>query len=92
MKGYLKPIRSDGKIDLSLYPIGVVSIEPNAHKILKKLQENNGFLPFTDKSSPVEIRDNFGISKKLFKKALGALYKKKLVVLKKDGIFSAEAS
>ena len=87
LKGYVKPIREDGKIDISISPIGHQSIEPNAQKILSKLDLRAGFLPFTDKSDPEDIREEFGISKKLFKKALGSLYKQKLVVLKEDGIY-----
>ncbi len=86
-KGYIKPIRPDGKMDLSLTPIGHGSIEPNAEKIYARLVANDGFLPFTDKSDPNEIRKTFGISKKLFKKAIGGLYKQKLVILKPDGIY-----
>ncbi len=87
LKGYVKPLREDGKIDLSLFPIGHKSIEPNAQKILDKLEKNNGFLPFTDKSDPDAIWAEFGISKKLFKKALGNLYKQKLVELREDGVY-----
>jgi predicted RNA-binding protein (virulence factor B family) len=90
LKGYIKPIRPDGKIDVSLYPIGHESIEPNAHKILEKLKINKGFLPYTDKSDPDRIREEFSVSKKLFKKALGNLYKQKLVELKEDGIYLKE--
>ncbi len=87
MKGYVKLIREDGKIDISLTPIGHKSIEPNAQKILTILEKNQGFLPFTDKSDPIMIRKRFGISKKLFKKSLGSLYKQKIVDLKDDGIY-----
>ena len=87
LKGYVKPLREDGKIDISLYPIGHFSIEPNAQKILDKLNRSHGFLPFTDKSDPDAIRAAFGISKKLFKKAIGSLYKKQIVELKPDGIY-----
>ena len=90
LKGFVKPSRSDKKIDISLYPIGHKSIEPNAQKILTKLEANDGFLPFTDKSDPGRIKSEFGISKKLFKKSLGGLYKQKLVLLKPDGIYAAE--
>jgi hypothetical protein len=86
LKGYLKAPREDGKLDVSLFPIGHQNIEPNSRRILKQLKENQGFLPFTDKSDPALIREQFGISKKLFKKALGALYKQKLVRLEADGI------
>jgi len=83
---YVKPYREDKKIDLSLYPLGHKSIEPNADLILQKLNQNGGQLPFTDKSDPNLIREEFGISKKLFKKAIGNLYKKKIITLAKDGI------
>ena len=87
LKGYIKPIRIDGKIDVSIFPLGVQSIEPTAQKILDKLKQSGGFLPYTDKSDPDHIREIFGVSKKLFKKSIGSLYKQKLVILKKDGIY-----
>jgi predicted RNA-binding protein (virulence factor B family) len=90
LKGYIKPLRDDGKIDVSLFPVGHQSIEPNAQKILTQLEEQGGFLPFTDKSSPEEIQKQFGISKKLFKKSLGTLYKQQLVILQKDGIYRSK--
>jgi len=90
LKGYVKPIRSDGKIDISLTPIGHQSIEPNALKLWDRLQSAGGFLPFHDKSDPDAIRMTFGISKKLFKKALGTLYKKKLIRMETDGIYQIE--
>lgn len=86
-KAYIKPLREDGKIDVSIFPVGHESIEPNAEMILSKIEANNGMLPFTDKSSPDEILKEFGISKKLFKKAVGALYKQKTITLKEDGIY-----
>lgn len=85
-KGFIKPLRPDGKIDVGLHAIGIASIEPNAQKILDQLKEKGGFLPFTDRSDPGDIRIAFGISKKLFKKAIGGLYRQKLVLLKDDGI------
>lgn len=89
IKGYVKPLREDKKIDISLDPIGIKNIEPNAKKIYDKLLASDGFLPFTDKSDPDKIRAEFGISKKLFKKSLGSLYKQKLVLLKDNGIYKA---
>ena len=86
-KGFVKPQRPDKKIDVSIHPIGHRNIEPNAQKILHMLERNKGFLPYSDKSDPEEIRRVFGISKKLFKKSLGALYKQRLVLLKPDGIY-----
>ncbi len=85
--GYIKQIREDGKIDVSLQPIGYASIEPNAQKILNILRENEGFLPYGDKSNPDEIRSTFLMSKKLFKKAIGSLYKARIIEIKPEGIF-----
>lgn len=90
LKAFVKPLRSDKKIDLSIKPIGVKSIEPNAALIMKKLKANEGFLAFTDKSDPNLIKNEFGISKKLFKKAIGSLYKQKLIYLDPKGIFLTE--
>jgi len=87
LTGFVKPIRSDGKIDISLTPIGHQSIEPNADKLRKRLESAGGFLPFHDKSDADAIRMTFGISKKLFKKAVGTLYKKKLIRIESDGIY-----
>ncbi len=86
LKGYIKPIREDGKIDVSLDPIGHLSITKNEQTIMDALLASDGFLPFTDKSSPDAIRARFGISKKLFKKILGSLYKQRLVVLEEKGV------
>ncbi len=87
LKGYVKPFRADAKIDVSINPIGVQSIARQANVILEKLEEANGFLPLTDKSSPEAIRQTFGLSKKLFKKSLGMLYKQRIVRLEADGIY-----
>ncbi|MEM7369937.1 MAG: S1-like domain-containing RNA-binding protein [Bacteroidota bacterium] len=84
--GYVKLVREDHKIDISLQPIGFASIEPGAQKILEMLQQESGFLPFTDKSDPQDIREQFGMSKKLFKKAIGSLYKQQLISLMPRGI------
>jgi predicted RNA-binding protein (virulence factor B family) len=86
--GYIKLVREDGKIDVSLEPLGVASIEPNAAKILEVLQRNKGVLHLSDKSSPEEIEQQLHMSKKLFKKAIGGLYKQKLIVIDKDEIRS----
>ncbi len=90
LTGYVKPIRPDGKLDISLTPIGHQSIEPNAGKIFARLEDAGGFLPFHDKSDADSIRMTFGISKKLFKKAIGTLYKKKMIQIKSDGIYLIE--
>jgi len=85
-KGYIKKIRTDGKIDLRLDKIGYEKIASFVDRIIGELQKNNGFLPLTDKSSPEEISKIFRISKKNFKAAIGALYKKRFIALEENGI------
>ncbi len=84
--GYIKNIRPDNKIDVSLQKQGYTNIEPNADKIVEKLKENNGFLNLSDKSDPVIILAKLEMSKKVFKKAVGLLYKKKIIKIEDDGI------
>jgi len=86
IQGYIKKIRTDGKIDLRLDKIGYEKITSFVDRIIVELQKNNGFLPLTDKSSPDEIYKTFKISKKNFKAAIGALYKKRFISLEEDGI------
>jgi len=87
LKGYIKKIRKDNKIDLTLSKFGYKSIEPNAQKVYEALKENQGFLPFHDKSDPKAIYTTFKMSKKAFKKAIGSLYKDKQIdLLKGEGI------
>lgn len=84
--GYIKKIREDEKIDLSLYKPGYQQIDDTSEIILDYLKNNNGKLLLTDKSTPEEISNTFGISKKNFKKAIGNLYKRKLINISDDGI------
>lgn len=86
IKGFVKTIREDGKIDVLLEKPGYSSVEPNAQKILDKVKANDGFLPLHDKSSPEEIKQQLGMSKKVFKKAVGSLYKQKLILIEDSGI------
>lgn len=86
LKGIVKKIRPDNKLDISLSQIGYRNIEPNAQIILDILKNSNGFLPFNDKSNPEEIKEVFEMSKKSFKKAIGSLYKKRIIGLTDDGI------
>lgn len=87
-KGYIKKIRDDNKIDLSLRPIGFNQQvhDATAEAILNKLKENQGAMHFNDKSSPEAILKVFGLSKKSFKKACGTLYKKGLINIDSRGI------
>ncbi|MEQ6124263.1 DNA-binding protein [Pseudotenacibaculum sp. MALMAid0570] len=85
--GYIKNIREDGKIDVSLQPLGYRNtIDADKEKILSKLIANQGVLNFTDKSSPESIKFHLQMSKKAFKRALGALYKEKKIKLFPDRI------
>lgn len=86
VQGYIKKIRPDGKIDLRLDKIGYEKITSFVDRIIVELQKNKGFLPLTDKSSPEEIYKTFKISKKNFKAAIGALYKKRFIALEDNGI------
>lgn len=86
LKGYIKEIRPDGKINLSQTPSGLQRLEASESLILDKLKANNGFLPFTDDSDPEDIRNYFQISKKTFKRSVGMLLKKNCIKLEKEGI------
>ena len=87
MKGYVKKIREDNKIDISLQPQGYEKFnDVNSQKIYDELIANNGFLPLNDKSSPEDIYDTLGISKKAFKKAIGSLYKDRKISIEGNGI------
>lgn len=86
-KGYIKAIRPDNKLDVALQPQGYAAIEPNAQKILDRLRNGRGVLKLTDNSDPDDIRSVLQMSKKTFKKAVGALYRDKLVTLRDDGIY-----
>jgi predicted RNA-binding protein (virulence factor B family) len=87
MRGYIKNIRPDNKIDVSLQKQGYEGIEPNADKILNELRASRGFLRLNDNSHPEDIKTVLKMSKKTFKKAIGALYKEKLIEIKEDGIY-----
>jgi len=86
-KGFIKNIRPDNKIDVVLQKPGYHGIMPGVQKILDALNQNKGFLNVTDKSSPQQITSLFEMSKKTFKKAIGHLYKEKIVSIKDDGIY-----
>ena len=87
MKGYIKTIRPDGKIDVSLHKQGFENIEPNSEIIMNELRASRGFLRLNDNSNPEDIKTVLKMSKKTFKKAIGLLYKEKLIEIKEDGIY-----
>ncbi|MCK8480766.1 S1 RNA-binding domain-containing protein [Psychroserpens algicola] len=88
LKGYVKKVRHDNKLDIVLGIIGYRKIEPNADLIMQHLEDSrDGFLSLNDKSNPDDIKRELQMSKKTFKKAIGTLYKQKLITIKDDGIY-----
>lgn len=85
-RAYVKLLREDGKLDISLQKIGEAKYEDNIQKVLDLLEENTGKLPFTYKSDAQDIKQTFGLSKKTFKAALTQLLQKELIVLDENGI------
>ncbi len=92
LKGFVRTVRAGGKIDLSLDAAGYKRVAPLTEQILKALEGNGGKLDFDDDSSPVAIRNAFGVSKKAFKQALGKLYKMRRIEFLKPGIKLLEVS
>jgi len=85
-KGYIKKVREDNKIDLSLHKPGYERVDDITDTIINVLKEQGGFISVTDKSSPETINKLFGVSKKTYKKAIGAIYRKRLITIESDGI------
>lgn len=85
-KGFIKKIRPDNKIDVVIGKPGYNKVEDEAGKIMRLLHENNGYLPYHDKSDPEEIYSFFGMSKKVFKMTTGKLYKDRKIEFTKTGI------
>ena len=85
LKGFIKHIRPDNKIDVSPGVKGYTKVLGEEDHILSYLRSNSGYMPFNDKSSPEEIHAAFGMSKKTFKMTLGALYKKRLISFTQTG-------
>ena len=88
LKGYVKKIREDNKVDVVLKPIGYLGLEPAAKKIFEQLELAGGYISLHDKSAPEEIQEMFQMSKKTFKKAIGTLYRNRKIEIKNDGIYS----
>lgn len=86
LQGYIKKVRPDKKIDLSLHKAGYDKIENISGKILQIIKQQGGSVDVTDKSPPENISEMFGVSKKTFKIAIGALYRKRLIKIDKDHI------
>lgn len=86
MKGYVNKVRDDEKIDLLPEKPGYEKVDAISQKILDELKQNRGFMAVTDNTSPEMIKVLFGISKKNFKKAIGNLYKNRMITFNSDGI------
>ncbi len=86
LQGFVRSIRADGKIDLTLHKNRGTRITSIKRRILWALEEKGGFLPFDDNSDPEQIRHAFGTSKKVFKRTLGTLYKERRIRFEKGGI------
>ncbi len=92
LDGYVRSVRPDGKIDLSLTQAGYGRVRSLTEQILEALKKNNGRLDVSDASSPEVIREQFSTSKKAFKQALGSLYRKRLIRLTDNGIEAVDPS
>ncbi|PID43208.1 MAG: GntR family transcriptional regulator [Proteobacteria bacterium] len=86
MKGYIKRIRDDGKIDLSLQQPGYGRIEKISARVLAELDRSGGYIPLSDKSPPGLIAARFSVSKSAYKMAIGSLYRQRLITIEKEGI------
>jgi predicted RNA-binding protein (virulence factor B family) len=89
-KGFIKKISEGDKIDVVVGKPGYQRVDDELQKILSLLDDNNGYLPYNDKSDPNEIYSIFGMSKKTFKMSIGSLYKQRKIVLTKTGIKKAD--
>ena len=87
MKGYIANVREDGKIDVTLQPMGQKVVADFAETLLQYLQDHNGYCNLGDKSDAEEIKRRFEVSKKTYKKAIGDLYKRRLISIEPDGIY-----
>lgn len=86
MKAYIKTVRPDGKIDLILQPMGQQQTKEFSEALFEYLKNNNGYCNLGDKSDAEEIYERFQVSKKTFKKAVGDLYKRKLITIAPQSI------
>ena len=86
LTGFIKKLRSDGKVDVAIHPSGYGKISELSEKILKILKDNKGYIAVTDQSKPELIYHLFGMSKKNFKTSIGNLYRNRLIRIEKRGI------
>lgn len=86
MKAYIKLVREDGKLDIALQKQGYDQVKSFADRLKEYIVNAGGFTPLTDKSAPEHIKEELGVSKKVFKKAVGKLYKEGIIVIDEKGI------
>ncbi|MGR2738626.1 CvfB family protein [Billgrantia sp. Q4P2] len=86
VKGYVKRVRDDGRLDLSLLPPGSARLDVVGDQVLRALRESGGYLPLSDSSDAAAIKARLGVSKNAFKQAIGRLYKRRLIVIEAHGI------
>jgi uncharacterized protein len=86
LRGFIKNIRPDGKIDITLHRRGRDKTDDAAAIVMRALKGSGGFIAVTDKSSPDEVNEMFGLSKGMYKKAVGSLYKRRAIAIEPDGI------
>lgn len=84
--GYIKRLRDDGRLDLSLLPPGAARLDVVGEQVLEALRASGGYLPLSDKSPAAEIKARLGVSKNAFKQAIGRLYKRRLIVIEDAGV------
>ncbi len=92
LKGYVKEVRSDRKIDLSLYPLGAEGVDDLEHRIEIELEKRGGFWAIDDKTPADHIYRELGVSKKVFKRTTGAMFKKRRIIFEDGGIRVVEPS
>lgn len=86
VSAYVQHVREDNRLDLILQQSGMEGVDDFSEKLLARIKEEGGFLPFSDKTSPQVLNEFFGVSKKTFKRALGTLYKQQLITLTEEGV------
>jgi predicted RNA-binding protein (virulence factor B family) len=86
LEGFIKKIRDDNRIDLSLYKPGYKKVDALSKRVVEIIKAQGGFIPVTDKSPPETISELFGISKKTYKMIIGSLFKKRILIIEEDGI------
>lgn len=86
MKGHVRKVREDNKIDISLQAPGYAAVEPNSQRLLDMMEKRGGFIPYTDSTDAGVIQHELQMSKKVFKKAVGALYKQKRILIEEEGL------